>query len=127
MESDRSNPDDLLKAIKREESSRKQGHLKIFLGMCAGVGKTYAMLEEAQKLKRQGVDIVAGLVHTHGRSETAGLLEGLPVVPEKSVNYKGTEFKEMDLDAILRLHPELVLVDELAHSNIPGLRHAKRW
>jgi two-component system sensor histidine kinase KdpD len=123
----RKNPEEILNAIKREENLANKGRLKIFIGMSAGVGKTYAMLEEARKLQRGGVDVVVGVVETHGRSETALLLQGLKIIPEKILNYKGIECKELDLDAIIRLRPQLVLVDELAHSNISGLRHAKRW
>lgn len=124
---DRPNPDDLLKAITKEESLEKKGKLKIFLGMAAGVGKTYAMLEEAQKLKKQGIDVVVGTVNTHGRHETSKLLEGLTVVPEKWIKYKDTVFEELDLDEILRLKPKVVLIDEFAHTNVPGSRHNKRW
>lgn len=127
MSDERPSPEKLLDAIKKEESQGKIGRLKIFFGMSAGVGKTYAMLSEAQELQREGVDVVVGTVDTHGREETSLLLEGLKIIPEKIVEYKGKEFKELDLDGIIRLRPELVLVDELAHSNIPGLRHAKRW
>lgn len=89
---DRPDPDDLLKAINKEENLQNKGKLKIFLGMAAGVGKTYAMLEEAQKLKSEGVDVVIGTINTHGRSETSKLLEGLTVVPEKWIKYKDTVF-----------------------------------
>lgn len=123
----RPNPDELLKAIQKEEQAQKNGQLKIFLGMAAGVGKTYAMLKEAQAIKKEGRELVIGFVDTHGRQETACLMEGLKVIPEKTVVYKEKEFKELDLDAIIQLKPELVLVDELAHSNVPGLRHSKRW
>jgi two-component system sensor histidine kinase KdpD len=121
------NPEELLSAIKKEESEHNRGRLKIFFGMCAGVGKTYAMLEEAQDLQRNGINVVVGLVETHGRQDTAHLLDGLKTVQELSVDYKGKKFKELDVDAIIALKPEIVLVDELAHSNIPGLRHQKRW
>lgn len=124
---DRLNPDELLEVIQREEQVRKKGRLKIFLGMAAGVGKTYTMLQEAQKLKANGVDIVVGTVNTHGRKETAFLVEGLESIPEKPMTYKGITFLELDLDAILQRKPRLVLVDELAHTNIPGSRHDKRW
>lgn len=124
---ERRNPEELLKAIKWEQSQGGKGRLKIFFGMSAGVGKTYAMLEEAHQIYRTGIDVVVGIVDTHGREETARLLHGLKVIPEKLIFYKDKEFKELDLDAVINLHPQLVLVDELAHSNIPGLRHAKRW
>ncbi len=119
-------PEKFLEAVKLEEQA-KTGQLKIFIGMAAGVGKTYAMLEEAQKLKAQGVDVVAGIINTHGRVETEKLLQGLPAIPEKALIYKDKEFKELDTDAIINRHPEIVLVDELAHHNIPGSKHAKRW
>lgn len=124
---ERQNPDELLNAIKREENQSGKGRLKIFIGMAAGVGKTYAMLEEAKKQQQGGVDVVVGVVNTHGRNETALLLQGLKIIPEKTLNYKSIQCKELDLDAIIQLQPQLVLIDELAHSNIPGLRHAKRW
>lgn len=126
-EEERSNPEELLNAVKKEEEQSNKGRLKIFFGMSAGVGKTYAMLEEAHEMQRAGVDVVVGIVDTHGRGETARLLDGLKIIPELIVSYRGMEFKELDLDAVIRLQPQLVLVDELAHSNIPGLRHAKRW
>src|SRR5260221_4457607 len=124
---ERPDPKELLHAIQREEGTKNKGRLKIFLGMAAGVGKTYAMLQEAQKLFQRGVNVVGGTVNTHGRQETAQLIKGLPQVPEKVMSYKGLTFSELDLDAILALKPSLVLVDELAHTNIPGSRHTKRW
>lgn len=123
----RPDPDELLSAITHEEARTKGGKLKIFVGMAAGVGKTYAMLEEAQQRHKEGVDVAVGIVNTHGRQETAKLLEGLEVIPEKWVNYKDTVFEELDLDAILARKPQLILVDELAHTNVPGSRHPKRW
>lgn len=130
MDDDRFNrlsPEELLKVVKREESQTNKGKLKIFLGMAAGVGKTYAMLEEAQILKKSGVDVVIGLIDTHGRIETNLLLAGLSLIPPKKVEYKDKIFEELDLDAILLRQPQLILVDELAHSNVPGVRHLKRW
>jgi two-component system sensor histidine kinase KdpD len=121
------NPDEILKAVVEEEKKQQRGRHKIFLGMAAGVGKTFAMLEEAQRLGKQGIDIVVGSVNSHGRHETESLLMGLRIVPEKIVNYRDTQIRELDLDEILRLKPELVIVDELAHSNVPGSRHPKRW
>lgn len=123
----RPNPEALLEIIRREESRVNKGQLKIFLGMAAGVGKTYSMLTEAQLLREEGIDVAVGIVDTHGRQETALLLEGLKVIPPKKIEYKDRVFDELDLDAIIQLHPHIVLVDELAHSNIPGLRHLKRW
>ncbi|MEI8365563.1 MAG: ATP-binding protein [Parachlamydiaceae bacterium] len=123
----RPNPEDLLQVVNREETKRRKGKLTIFLGMAAGVGKTYAMLEAAQKLKTEGVKVAVGIVDSHGRKETQELLEGLEVIPEKQIDYKGTSFFELDLDTVLKEKPQLVLVDELAHSNIKGSRHPKRW
>lgn len=124
---DRPNPEELLKAIKAEQSHTGKGELKIFLGMAAGVGKTYAMLSEARTLQKEGVDVLIGIVETHGRHETASMIADLPSIPEKRVLYRGLEFKEMDLEEILKRKPKVVLVDELAHSNVPGSKHAKRW
>lgn len=124
---DRPNPLVFLKAAAQEEALKSQGQLKIFLGMAAGVGKTYAMLEEAQKLQREGIDVVVGTVETHGRQETAELLEGLTIVPKLVIIYKDKEMQELDVDSIIALHPEVVLIDELAHENVPGSMHAKRW
>ncbi len=127
MEEEKPDPDSLLKAIQEEERRGSQGKLKIFFGMSAGVGKTYAMLEEAQRRAREGVDVVVGTINTHGRKETEALLEGLKVIPEKWIKYKETVFEEFDLETILDIKPQLVLVDELAHTNVPGAKHAKRW
>lgn len=127
MEVDRPNPEDILEVVSREEKQRKQGKLKIFLGMAAGVGKTFSMLEAAQKLKTEGIDVVVGAVATHGRQETAVLLNGLEIIPEKWIKYKEVVFEELDIDAILARKPQVVIIDELAHSNVPGSRHPKRW
>lgn len=127
FDDDRPNPDQLLESIKKEEIQKRKGKLKIFLGMAAGVGKTYAMLESAHKLQKEGVKVVVGAVDSHGRQETAQLLEGLKVIPMKKVMYRDSTFEELDLDAILKSDAQLVLVDELAHSNVPGSRHPKRW
>ncbi|MEU0091484.1 DUF4118 domain-containing protein [Kribbella sp. NPDC006257] len=108
-------------------SSSGRGHLRVYLGAAPGVGKTYKMLGEAQRRRERGTDVVVGLVETHGREHTAEMLDGLEVVPRKILDYRGASFTEMDLDAVLARRPEVVLVDELAHSNIPGSRHAKRW
>ena len=105
----------------------KRGHLKIYIGMIAGVGKTYRMLREAHDLLTAGVDVQVGYVETHGRVDTAAKLEGLPVIPRKKLFYKGKEVEEMDLQAILQIHPEVVIVDELAHTNIEGCVNEKRW
>ena len=120
---DRPSPDALLAEAQRET----RGRLKIFLGAAPGVGKTYAMLEAAHERQRDGVDIAIGVVETHGRQETERLVANLPLVPPKTVEYRGRVFNEMDLDAILARHPKIVLVDELAHSNVPGSRHVKRY
>jgi two-component system sensor histidine kinase KdpD len=106
---------------------QRRGRLKIFLGYAAGVGKTYAMLEAAQVRKNEGVDVVIALALTHGRKETERLLQGLEIIPSVSVQYKGVELPEVDLDATLQRRPELALVDELAHTNVPGSRHVKRY
>ena len=109
------------------DADPERGRYKIFLGMAAGVGKTYRMLQEGQAEAEAGRDVVVGLVETHGRAETAALVEGLEVVPRRRVPYRGTELEEMDLPAILERAPELALIDELAHSNAPGVEHAKRY
>jgi two-component system, OmpR family, sensor histidine kinase KdpD len=123
----RPDPDELLSSLKLEEEKSKRGKLKIFFGMCAGVGKTYTMLQTAQAEKSKGCDIVIGYVETHNRKETAELAEGFELIPRKTVRYKSTTVYEMDLDTIISRNPQLVLVDELAHTNAPGSRHAKRF
>src|SRR5579871_1025193 len=123
----RPDPDVLLATIQREEARQQRGKLKIFFGATAGVGKTFAMLESAQTLIAQGIDIVVGYVETHKRAETEALLENLEIIPRQKVEYRGTTLDEMDLDAILTRKPDLVLVDELAHTNVPGVRHTKRY
>ena len=123
----RPDPDELLASIKKDESKLYSGRLRIFFGMAAGVGKTYAMLKAAQDRLKDGVDVVIGTIDTHHRAETEMLLAGLPLIPRKKIIYKDTTFEEMDIDAILARRPQLVLVDELAHTNIPGSRHPKRW
>lgn len=105
----------------------KKGKLKIYIGMSAGVGKTYRMLQEAHNLLRNGVNIKVGYVETHGRAETQALIEGLPLVPRRRVFYKGKQLDELDVQAILLLQPDVVIVDELAHTNIPGSKNEKRW
>src|SRR5215208_2716758 len=121
----RPSPEALLEAARQEE--REQGRLKIFLGAAPGVGKTYAMLEAARAKRQDGVDVVVGVAETHGRKETQALLDGLEVIPRRRVEYKGRWLEDMDLDAILRRRPRIVLVDELAHTNAPGSRHPKRY
>ncbi|WP_342362172.1 sensor histidine kinase KdpD [Terrarubrum flagellatum] len=121
----RPSPDALLEAVRREDS--RTGKLKIFVGAAPGVGKTYEMLQRAQARKRDGYDIVIGVVETHGRKETEALVEGLEIIPRRSVEYKGQKLDEMDIDAIVARRPQIVLVDELAHTNAPGSRHPKRY
>lgn len=120
---DRPSPDALLEEANREQ----RGKLKIFLGAAPGVGKTFAMLEAAQAARRDGGDVVIGIVEAHGRAETERLIHGLELVGRARIDYRGSTFEEMDLDAILARRPKLVLVDELAHTNVPGSRHLKRW
>ncbi|WP_295716672.1 sensor protein KdpD [Mucilaginibacter sp.] len=112
-----------LELIKRS----RRGKFKVYIGMSAGVGKTYRMLQEAQALLRNGIDVKIGYVETHNRKETVALLEGLPIIPRRKLFYKGKELEEMDLKAIISLRPEVVLVDELAHTNIEGSSNEKRW
>ena len=119
----RPSPEALLDAAKHEG----RGRLKIFLGAAPGVGKTYEMLLSTQAKRREGIDVVVGVVETHGRRETQSLLDGLETIPRQEIDYKGHRLFEMDLDAILKRHPQLVLVDELAHTNAPGSRHPKRY
>jgi two-component system, OmpR family, sensor histidine kinase KdpD len=123
----RPNPDELLKKVEAEERKQARGKLKVFLGYSAGVGKTYTMLEEAQRQKEKGVEVLVACVESHGRKETEELLAGLESIPLRSIEYRGIELREMDLDATLARHPQLVLVDELAHTNAPGSRHVKRY
>src|SRR5580693_7185294 len=121
----RPSPEALLEAARREESPA--GRLKIFVGAAPGVGKTYEMLQQARARKLDGYDVAAGVVETHGRKETQALLEGLEVIPRRHIEYKGQGLEEMDLDAVIARHPQIVLMDELAHTNAPGSRHPKRY
>ena len=105
----------------------RRGKFKIYIGMIAGVGKSYRMLQEAHELLDNGVDVQIGYIETHGRAGTEVLLEGLPVVPRRRIFYKGKELEEMDLEGIIRIHPDIVIVDELAHTNVEGSRNEKRW
>lgn len=123
----RPSPDALLAALQNDAAKEKRGRLKVFLGMCPGVGKTYAMLEAAQRELKAGRDIVIGYVETHGRKETDALTAGLQLIPRKTFEHRGITLTEMDLDAVLDRRPEIALVDELAHTNAPGARHPKRW
>jgi two-component system sensor histidine kinase KdpD len=127
MAEQRPDPDALLASLNRDEQRAKRGKLKVFFGMCPGVGKTFAMLRAAQQELRDGVDLVIGVVETHGRVETEALLAGLPLLPRKEILYKNILITEMDLEAILLRKPQLVLVDEFAHTNAPGSRHPKRY
>ena len=104
-----------------------RGQLRIYLGNAAGVGKTFAMPGEGHRRAERGTDVVVGFVETHGREHTAALIEGLEVVPRARIGYRGTTFEEMDLDAVLARRPQGALIDELAHTNVPGARNAKRW
>lgn len=122
----RPDPNTLLASLRREEARARRGRLKVFFGMCPGVGKTYAMLRAAQQELLDRVDLVVGIVETHGRRETEALLVGLPVLPRKAIEHRGITLGELDLEAVLARKPKLVIVDELAHSNAPGSRHPKR-
>ncbi len=125
LEDRRPDPDALLRRVTIDD--RKRTRLKVFFGFAPGVGKTYAMLESAQRLRAQGVDVVVGLIETHGRAETASLLEGLEVLPRKKLEYRGHPLEEFDLVRALARKPAVLLVDELAHSNVGGSRHSRRW
>ena len=126
-EHQRPNPDSLLQSLRQQEEQEVKGKLKIFLGMCAGVGKTYDMLRAGHEAKAKGIEVVIGFVETHSRKETEALVGGLEAVPRKQIEYKGAVLEEMDLDAILARRPKLALVDELAHTNVEGSRHRKRY
>ena len=127
MEERRPDPDALLRRVQAEEAKQARGKLKVFFGATAGVGKTYAMLQAAHEQRSDGVDVVIGWVETHGRAETEALLEGLTILPPRLVEHRGTTLREFDLDAALTRRPQLILMDELAHTNAPGSRHPKRW
>lgn len=114
---------DFLTLVERAQ----RGRLKLYIGFAAGVGKTYRMLEEAQALKKLGVDVVLAFIETHGRAETAALINGLEVIPRRSTEYRGVQVEEMDLDAVLTRRPKVAIVDEIAHTNVPGSRHRKRY
>lgn len=126
-EDHRPDPDALLAQVQQDDARSKLGKLYIFLGMCPGVGKTFAMLQAARQRQQEGMQVLVGIVETHGRSETAALVNGMQVLPRIQLEHRGFTLEEFDLDAVLRLHPQLVLVDELAHTNSPGSRHAKRY
>ncbi len=127
MDDKRPDPDELLARVQQEDQRRQRGRLKIFLGAAAGVGKTYSMLQAAHDKRAEGIDVVVGYIEPHSRPETAALLGGLEVIPPLLVEYRGTQLRDFDLDAALKRHPTLILVDELAHTNAEGLRHTKRW
>ncbi len=128
---ERPTPEQMLARIRSEstegESTSTEGKLRLFFGYAAGVGKTYAMLQTAQAMQREGREVVIGYVEPHARPETQALTEGLETLPRSEVSYRGSVLHEFDLDATLARNPEYVLVDELAHTNAPGCRHAKRW
>ena len=123
MEEQRKSAEHFLELIKQS----RRGKFKIYLGMCAGVGKTYRMLQESHNLLRNGIDVQIAYVETHNREETLALLAGLPLLPRKKIYYKGNELEDLDVDLVLRNHPEVVVVDELAHTNVPGSKNEKRW
>ncbi len=123
MDDKQQSVDHFLELVRRS----RRGRFKIYIGMSAGVGKTYRMLQEAHTLLRNGVGVKIGYIETHGRAETAALMEGLPIIPRRKLFYKGKELEEMDVQAIISLHPEVVVVDELAHTNIEGSKNDKRW
>src|SRR5262245_1319364 len=113
---ERQRPEDFLTLVERAQ----RGRLKLYIGFAAGVGKTYRMLEETHAMRQRGIDVVLGLVETHGRAETAALIDGLEVVPRRRVEYRGVAVEEMDLDAVLARRPTVAVVDEIAHTNVPG-------
>src|SRR5689334_2597568 len=127
MLNDRPNPDALLARVQEEHSRARRGKLKIFFGYAAGVGKTFEMLTAAQRERAVGTEVVVGYVEPHGRPETEALLASLEALPLLNVTYRGATLREFDLDAALTRRPTLLLVDELAHTNAPGMRHPKRW
>src|ERR1700728_4005673 len=114
-------------ARRRDDSSMPRGQLRIYLGAAAGVGKTFAMLSEGHRREERGTDVVVAFAETHGRPQTAALLDGLEVVPRKRLESRGSFFEEMAVDAVLARKPQIALVDELAHTNVPGSRNEKRW
>lgn len=120
---EKKSPQDFLNLIKRS----RRGKFKIYIGMSAGVGKTYRMLQEAHSLLKSGIDVKIGYIETHNRKETHALLDGLPIIPRRKLFYKGKELDELDVQAVINLRPEVVIVDELAHTNIEGSKNEKRW
>ena len=123
MPPDPTRSDEFLELVRRA----RQGRLKLFLGPAAGVGKTYRMLQEAHQLRQRGVDVVIGVVDTHGRADTVALTEGLEQVPLRTIEYRGVTLTELDIDAVLRRNPQVAVIDEVAHTNAPGSRHKKRY
>ncbi|MEO6017116.1 MAG: two-component system sensor histidine kinase KdbD, partial [Polaromonas sp.] len=123
----RPDPDQLLEQLRSEEGRTRRGRLRIYFGASAGVGKTYAMLSAAQRERKTGRDVLIGVIETHGRAETVELLAGLEQLPLRDMPYRGQTLKEFDIDAALARKPAVLLVDELAHSNVEGSRHPKRW
>src|SRR5215470_14899520 len=120
---ERARAEDFLELVERA----RRGRLKVYIGFAAGVGKTYRMLEEAHALQKRGIDVVIGFVETHGRAETEALVAGLEVVPRRTFEYRGLRVEEMDLEAVIARKPQVALVDEIAHTNVPGSRNAKRY
>src|SRR4030081_2665175 len=123
----RPSSDEMLDRVRREAGAGARGRHRVYLGIAPGVGKTYTALEELHRRKERGTDIVIGLIETHGRPRTAELASSLEVVPRKLISYKGVNVEEMDTDAVIKRHPAVALVDELAHTNAPGSKHEKRW
>jgi two-component system sensor histidine kinase KdpD len=123
----RPDPDVILEALRRDDARARRGRLKVFLGMCPGVGKTYAMLRAAQEARADKIEVLVGIVETHGRGETQALLSGLTILPRKTITHRGAALTELDLETLLARRPTLAVIDELAHTNAPGSRHAKRW
>ena len=127
MPDERPDPDALLARVQAEEAKQARGKLKIFFGAAPGVGKTYSMLEAGRKVAKEGIDVVVGHIEPHCRPETQALVLGLDMLPHLEIPYRGTKLREFNLDAALAQHPQLLIVDELAHTNAPGLTHTKRW
>ena len=127
MPNERPDPDALLARVQADEAKQSRGKLKVFFGMAPGVGKTYAMLEAARKIAKEGADVVVGYIEPHARPETQALVLGLDILHRCEVHYRGTTLYEFDLEAALRRKPQVIIIDELAHTNAPGMTHAKRW
>src|SRR5690348_1575554 len=123
----RPDPDTLLAEIQQEERKQARGKLKVFFGAAPGVGKTFAMLEEGRARAAEGMDVVVGYAEPHARMDTEALLLGMEILPYRIVEYKNVQLREFDLDAAIKRRPALLLIDELAHTNAPGMRHPKRW